>query len=303
MLLVAALVLLAACGQPTSSQPSTGVDTAANPSHGHTTGQATASTAPGALTPVVATSELVVGPNRMALGLLENNAPITDAAETKVKVRYFKLQGQQATLVGEEDARYYGEGLGPRGTFIVYPTFYSAGTWGLEIDATRPGKPATTQRLNIEVAARGNAPLPGMTAPASDTPTAASVKDLTTITSSTTPDPRLYQMSVKQALSSGKPSVILFATPGFCQTAVCGPGVDVLSKLADTFGDKIVPVHVEVYQYPFEQLKPVAAMRQWGLQSEPWLFLMDGTGKITDRYEGGITFEELQPAVAKLTGS
>ena len=72
-------------------------------------------------------------------------------------------------------------------------------------------------------------------------------------------------------MSNGKPSLILFATPGFCQTAVCGPGVDVLRRLADQFGDKINSVHVEIYTYPFEKLQPVAAMSEWGLRTEPWL--------------------------------
>ena len=46
--------------------------------------------------------------------------------------------------------------------------------------------------------------------------------------------------------------------------------------------------------------KPVATMQEWGLQSEPWLFLVDKEGKIASRYEGGITMQELEPAVVQL---
>jgi hypothetical protein len=301
----ALLALLVACGQPASDGDFGAV---ANTPHEHTASgehanhSQTTSAQPGTLQPVLATSEIVVGPNRLALGLLENNVPIPDAAQTKVRVRYFKLNGQQATPAGEEEARYYGEGLGQRGTFIVHPSFDSAGTWGIEIEAQRPDRPAVSQRMQLEVAAKGSAPTIGAAALPSKTPTAKDVSDITTITSDTQPDLRLYQMSVEQAVTSGKPSLILFATPGFCQTAVCGPGVDVLSKLADTFGDKIVPVHVEIYQYPFEKLQQVTAMQEWGLKTEPWLFLVDKNGTIAGRFEGGITFEELEPEVAKLVG-
>jgi hypothetical protein len=295
------IAVLSACGQPTTNDSFGAV---ANTPHEHTTAEAHSHQAQSAnnqtVQPVLATSEVVVGPNRLALGILEKNVPITDAAQTRVHVRYYKLNGEQATLVGEEDARYYGEGLGPMGTFIVHPTFDSAGAWGMEVEAQRPGKPVTTQRMQINVAEKGSAPTIGAPAPKSKTPTVKDVQDLKTITSSSEPDPRLYQVSVDQAVTSGKPSLILFATPGFCQTAVCGPGVDVLSKVTDTFGEKIVPVHVEIYQHPFEKLQSVPAMQEWGLKTEPWLFLVDKTGTIAGRYEGGITFQELEPEVAKL---
>jgi hypothetical protein len=38
----------------------------------------------------------------------------------------------------------------------------------------------------------------------------------------------------------------------------------------------------------------------WGLQSEPWLFLINSKGVIVGRYEGGLTQEELAPALATL---
>lgn len=300
ILLLTAL-LLAACGQPDND-----FGAAANTPHDHSAASphSTAATtaASGTLKPILATSEIVVGPNRMALGLLENNVPIKDAAETRVQVRYYKLSGEQGTLAGTEEARYYGEGLGDRGAFIVRPTFDSAGPWGLEIVAQRPGQAITSQRLSINVAAESSAPMIGSPAPKSKTPTARQVAELTMISSDVEPDPRLHQMSVDEAVTSGKPSLILFATPGYCQTAVCGPGVDVLSALADRFGDRINPVHVEVYQLPYTDGKTVPAMGEWGIKTEPWLFLVDKNGTITGRYEGGITLTELEPEVAKLIG-
>jgi hypothetical protein len=290
------LVLLTACGQATNgfgevvNKPQEQPGTISQP----------AVPSGGTLQPVLATSELVVGPNRVAIGLLENNVPIPDAAQTKVKVRYYRVTNDEAMLTGEEQVTYYGEGLGPRGTYIAHPSFDAAGTWGLEVIAQRPGKSAVTQRIGVMVTDKGSAVAVGTPAPKTKTPTAADVSDLKTITSATNPNPQFYQLSVDQAVTSGKPSMILFATPGFCQTAVCGPGVDVLQRLADKFGDQVNAVHVEIYQHPFEKLQTVPAMSEWGLRTEPWLFLVGKDGRIVDRFEGGITSQEIAPAVEKL---
>lgn len=318
--LIIALLALVACGTPTANPSATGsFGPVANQPHSHAPAQtggtphdhgqigsttpdhAAATATTSELQVVLATSEVVVGPNRLALGLLQDNVPISDAPQTTVTARYYRLSADQATLVGEETARYYGEGLGPRGTFVIHPTFDAPGQWGLEVEATRPGQAPVTRRLRINVVEHGNAPKVGDAAPRSDTPTAAQVSDLRQISSDAHPDPRLYQMSVAQAVSSGKPSLILFATPGYCQTAVCGPGVEVVKRLVDRFGDRVNAVHVEVYRLPYDGTM-VPAMREWGLLTEPWLFLVDGQGKIAARYEGGITLEELQPAVEQVIG-
>ena len=41
-------------------------------------------------------------------------------------------------------------------------------------------------------------------------------------------------------------------------------------------------------------------MVAWKLDSEPWLFLIDAKGIVAGRYEGGITKEEMGPALEKL---
>jgi len=252
--------------------------------------------------PVLATSEIVVGPNRIAIGLLDNNVPLKDMATTTLGVRYFQLDGNTATPLGEEQARFFGAGLGERGTFVIRPTFERAGAYGLELDIRRSGHEPVVRRISIQVTDTGATPRIGSSAPRSDTPTVADVADLSLLSSAAEPDPRLHTLSVAQAVSSGKPSLILFATPGYCRTQVCGPGVDVLQRLSDRFGDAVAPVHVEVYKLPYENGLMVPAMREWNLQTEPWLFLVDSKGTIADRFEGGITFEELEPEVAKLVG-
>jgi hypothetical protein len=78
----------------------------------------------------------------------------------------------------------------------------------------------------------------------------------------------------------------------------------VLKKLKNELKDKVNFIHVEVYPYPFgdsfqKQLR-VPAMMEWNLETEPWTFLIDGDGVIQARYEGGITFAEMEPALKQL---
>ena len=46
---------------------------------------------------------------------------------------------------------------------------------------------------------------------------------------------------------------------------------------------------------------PVEA-KAWGLPSEPWVFLVDASGRLTAKFEGIVTFEELDEAIKATLG-
>ena len=77
-----------------------------------------------------------------------------------------------------------------------------------------------------------------------------------------------------------------------------------MSQLQRAYGDRMNFIHVESYAYPFGESaqssppKLSAGMEEWGLFSEPWVFLIDGTGAISAKYEGGITLDELTSMMA-----
>lgn len=281
------LLILAACG-------------AASPT-------AVPTRAPVSVQATLAASNLVVGANRLPVGLLVDGTPVNEPA-AKVRLRFFYLDGteaQKSEVAGETDATYYGQGL-PVAVYVTYPNLPLPGAWGIEVEATLPGQQPATSRLRIDVLAEDPTPALGSKAVPVDTPTAATNPDLSTITSDPQINPALYQISVADAIKSGKPTAILFGTPGFCKTATCGPSIKVLGELQKKYGDKANFIHVETYQYPFSesvQANPprvVPFMAAWKLASEPWLFLVGADGTIQYKYEGGITVEELQPAVEEL---
>jgi hypothetical protein len=309
ILLLAAL--LVGCGQ--SAVPTT-------PGAGPTA----ASAPQGNAEPVFAFSEAVAGKNRLAIGLVRNKTPLNDPS-AKVHLRFFNLDENDGKVKFEADTAYYGQGL-PAAFYVAYPTFDKPGNWGVEIQAQVSGQAEpTTRKFQLTVSPTSAVPNVGQPAIATKTLTAKDAPDLTQITTAATPDPKMYQISLDQALQNGKPTALLFATPAFCKTATCGPSLDVLQGLQKQYGDKVNFIHVEVYKYPFdqsvkqqEQLAAKAAQEQraltpeearagladamtaWHLTSEPWLYLIDAKGVVAGRYEGGITKEEIGPALEKL---
>ena len=258
------------------------------------------------VTPVFAFSEAVVGRNRIAIGLVRGGTPLNDPG-AKVHLRFFNLDENNPQPKAETDATYYGQGL-PVGFYVAYPTFDKPGNWGVEVETRLSGlAQPSTSKLRVEVKEHSSVPNVGQPAIAVKTLTVKDVPDLTHLSSGTDPDPAMYQISLDQALTSGKPTALLFATPGFCKTATCGPSLQVMQGLQKQYGDKMNFIHVEVYKYPFGESAqhqdnsglsdPMVA---WHLQSEPWLFLIDAKGMIAARFEGGITKEEIGPALEKL---
>lgn len=264
---------------------------------------ATPSAAAAPIIPVLAASELTTGVNRMPFGLLQAGTPLNDPA-LSLGVRLFYLDGDdKETPRAEARAIYRGEGL-PVGLYVAYASFDQPGAWEAELSIPQPSGEPQVSRVRLDVLPEPNAPGAGSPAIPSDTLTAADVPDLSQLTSDTRPDPELYQLSVADALAAGKPFLVTFSTPGYCQTAVCAPNLGVVKQLKEQYKAEVNFLHVEVYPYPFgesfEAGRRVPAMQEWGLRTEPWTFLVDGEGAIQARYEGGITLAELQPALAQL---
>jgi hypothetical protein len=153
---------------------------------------------------------------------------------------------------------------------------------------------------NVVVKSETAAPDVGASAIASNTPTLddATLDELST---STTPDPELYKISIADALAAKKPFVVVFATPKYCTSRTCGPVVDVVSAVRRKHADDGIPfIHVEIYQNNDPAKGENQWVKEWKLPSEPWVFLVGADGTIKSRFEGTLSVDELDEAVAKL---
>lgn len=256
----------------------------------------TGGTPPAGLEIILANSQHVVGPNRFAVGIVENGTSVQDAA---LHLKFFDLTSGNPVLKSEADAPFLGDNLGQAGVYVAHADFDKAGNWGVEATVNRSGRAPESKRLGFVVLADDPSPGIGDHAPLTKNPTLKDVNgDRTKISSATEDDSILHQISIADAVTNGKPTVILFATPRFCTSRTCGPSHQVVLSLARNYADRVNFIHVEVYKN-FETFEPADAMREWNLQTEPWLFFVDKNGIIVDKYEGGITSREIVPAFLK----
>jgi hypothetical protein len=88
------------------------------------------------------------------------------------------------------------------------------------------------------------------------------------------------------AVLGKQPIALLFSTPQFCVSRVCGPVTDIAVWLQTRYGRRITFLHQEVYvmNQPSNGLRP--PFKAFGLQTEPWLFTIDRHGRIAARLEG-----------------
>jgi hypothetical protein len=250
-----------------------------------------------------------VGENRYPFGVFTAGKEQVDDADVAL---YF-AKNEKAPVQGPLPARVtsletkpayrsQSEGPGEATTVYVVPEveFDRRGPWtaiamlkgedGLE--ASRVPSPV--------VGSYSGVPKIGEKAPVIQTPTAADVGgDLTKIDTRVPPD-QMHEVNFAEAVGK-KPVVLVFATPAFCQSRVCGPVVDVAQQVSDSFGDKVDFIHMEVYNDndPGKGIRP--QMRAYGLPTEPWTFLIDREGVVRDRIEGAYGASELEAAVREIS--
>jgi hypothetical protein len=149
----------------------------------------------------------------------------------------------------------------------------------------------------LDVSARSRSVAVGARAPRSDTPTLATAP-AAQITTSSPPDLPLLRYSVAESLAVHKPFVVTFATPKFCTSRTCGPVVDVVEAARRQFAARGIRfMHVEVFQDNNPTRGYNRWMRQWGLASEPWVFLVGGDGRVKAKFEGSVSEAELAAAI------
>jgi hypothetical protein len=149
----------------------------------------------------------------------------------------------------------------------------------------------------LDVTARSHSVAVGARAPRSDTPTLATAP-AAQITTSSPPDLPLLGYSVAESLAAHKPFVVTFATPKFCTSRTCGPVVDVVEAARRQFAARGIRfIHVEVFQDNDPTRGYNRWMRQWGLASEPWVFLVGRDGRVKAKFEGSVSEAELAAAV------
>jgi hypothetical protein len=192
----------------------------------------------------------------------------------------------------------------PDAATMVYTTnldFTSDGEWRIAALIREGNEFAATLLPSATVGEIKGVPRVGQKAPLIHTPTPADVGgDLSKITTRVPPD---TQNRVDYADALGKePIFLLFATPQFCQSRVCGPVVDVAEQVKQQFGDKAAFIHMEIYKDNDPSKGVRSQVRSFHLPSEPWLFAINRQGVIQAEIEGAFGVDRMIKVVEEVTG-
>lgn len=250
--------------------------------------------------PVFASSEIVVGQNRFLVGLLDDHDAPIGSPKIDMDITFFDLDESATEPVGHTGMRFIWIDKPYVGLYGAEVGFDQAGKWGAEVSIRGRGIDEQV-KAGFEVRQKPSTPPLGERPPASDSPTATSGAQINKISTDDDPTPRFYELSIAQALKAGSPSVVVFATPKFCSSQTCGPTLDVVEGVAAKWPG-VNFVHVEPYQLPADpgNLKPVPSALEWGLPTEPWVFVMDSSGRLQAKYEGIVSGRELNEALQGL---
>ena len=187
----------------------------------------------------------------------------------------------------------------PSVAYVTELDFPKDGEWRIAALIREDGELTATLLPSANVGEFDGVPRAGEKAPRIHTPTVSDVADISEITTRVPPD---TQNRVDFADVLGRePVVLLFATPQFCQSRVCGPVVDVAEQVKETHGDEVAFIHMEIFKDndPSKGVRP--QVRAFGLPSEPWLFAIDADGTVQTAVEGAFGVEEMTRAVEGIT--
>ena len=298
--LLAVTLVVVGCG-PTapSARPSASARASASPS-----GAASGPTR----IPLLIDVEDPVGTTRFLFGMLDSKNNSIGAPDLTVTVAFYDIAKSTTTPVASLPATFIWAIKDVRGIYEVTPTFTEAGDWIAEFTSSKGGLTERTQ-VQFPVAATSSAPPIGAKAPDTKSPTLADVGgDVERISTDTSPDPAFYQVSVHDALATGKPFVLVFATPAFCRTAQCGPTLDGVKAVAKTESG-VTFINIEPYKMTFadghlqpvldagNNLQPTDVTNAWGILTEPWIFVVDRTGIVRASFSVIVSADELTKAI------
>ncbi len=274
--------------------------------------------------PVVLNSALAVGPNRLTLGFFRSDTSLILEASGSVRLyrldesrrgAYVASHELQRAAFGQKTDHEHADGSTHVHEDAFAAVFYASvdfdrtGAWAASLDVEIEGerhRGLLVQPFNV--LERTPEPQIGDALPESPHLTLGDGADIAAVSSMTEPVPAMNELTVPEAVASGKPVLVAIATPAYCQTRFCGPLMEsVVVPLWEEFGGEVQFVHVEPYELDevrsSGRLVPVPLLEDWQLQTEPWVFIAGRGGVVTAKFEGVASLEEVRAALVAAIGA
>ena len=251
----------------------------------------------------IATTDIALGPNRFAFGVLSKKGAIR---VPDLSVAFTYLDATPSTVTHIESASFSEWPTGTAGIYVTETSFDRAGRWGVILEIMLEPGTKSVGHADFLVREKSLSPGIGDIPPSGKNRTQNDVMDLIQLTTAPIPDPDLYQLTIESAMDNEKPTIITFASPAFCSTATCGPQVLVLSAVKNLYKNEANFIHVDVYDNPLEmdgdieKGVPSPLIKKWNLPSEPFTFVLDSSGRVSDKFQGFVTETELENALSSV---
>lgn len=160
---------------------------------------------------------------------------------------------------------------------------------------------APQSEMSFQVEERKNvlSPLVGDPLPPFDTPTVDNKRGVDPICTRAEGVCPFHDITLTEALKSGKPVVYMIGTPAYCKTGTCAPGLDALIELSKKVGDAAVFVHADIY-VDKTATTVAPAVRAYKLTYEPLLYITDEKGVLVNRLDAVFDVTEMSSALAAL---
>ncbi|MHB8717857.1 MAG: TlpA family protein disulfide reductase [Candidatus Dormibacteria bacterium] len=236
-------------------------------------------------------SHLLVGVNRISVALLDaSNNPVS---ATNVTVSIVDSSGRTVEVRPLENiAAVYG-GIP---IYVGIASFPAAGQYDYVVTATGASGPLGGHGF-VTVATSGPELAVGQRVPAVSQKVVTDPGVTLAMVDSGVPPDAWHDTTVAQALAAHRPMVLFFGQPGYCPSKTCGPTVAILEQLYARYGSSFSFQHIETdFPASAQQTFDNPAFRAFGLQSDPWVYLVNSSGIVADRFEGPVTLDELEGA-------
>ena len=200
---------------------------------------------------------------------------------------------------GNEVHIHGGEDEGRAG-YYVKVNFPHAGPWGIAVEALLEDGTKGISSVGFLVEEEAQVPAPGQAAPKSDNLVASDVDDIRKIDSGDPPND-MHSVKISEAISKGRPLVVVFSTPAFCTSRFCGPVNQEVEDLQTKYRDRVDFVHIEIWldrqNNVFNPTAKEWLLRPEGNLVEPYVYAIGKDGVIYDRWEGPVAANIMDASV------
>lgn len=232
-------------------------------------------------------------PLRLPIALADADGGLFDVDRVPETIT-FQYGPEGGALSAPEIVQRHSQGI-PNPYFPLHVTF-EPGTYRIEIEAD--GKRAATTLEAVPPNQTAVVPVVGASLIALQTPTTADPRGVDPICTREPMCP-FHEQTLEEAMASGKAVAFIISTPQFCQTAICGPVLDLLVERQEQYADVVAFVHAEVYTDSTAK-ETTEAVQAYGLTWEPSLFLAMPDGTIASRLDYTYDGVEIDEALSKL---